>query len=237
MSPATRSRRSTTQRNETPSTTGTPTTNVSPIFSAKTSTVSDTPPTSDNDEDQKATGSTADVKTEEDQVNVKQQQPVRRRSTRNASSLGKRAKSGDSEDELLLSPQKKRSAPIKNCAYVEIEVKTPNNGSLVAVVSSISYQSRQGKCILITASIELAGLPDGTYPGHAQIPFPQAKIGSRVVIEGTETLIGGCASLAECVQNVVTWSGCDISEAVNIQARDDVPSQEMPRSRLSRATG
>lgn len=76
------------------------------------------------------------------------------------------------------------------------------------------FRANPAKCIVITDSIELAGLPDGTYPGHAQIPFNQTKKGSRVVIEGTETLIGGCASLVECVRNLVGWSGYSIAEGV-----------------------
>lgn len=81
-------------------------------------------------------------------------------------------------------------------------------------VATMLFRANPRKCIVITDSIELAGLPDGTYPGHAQIPFNQTKKGSRVVIEGTETLIGGCAGLGECVQNLVAWSGCEVAEAV-----------------------
>lgn len=81
-------------------------------------------------------------------------------------------------------------------------------------VATMLYRSNPNKCILITDSIELAGLSDGTYPGHAQIPFNQTKVGSKVVIEGTDTLIGGCASLQECVQNMMKWSGCNVAEAV-----------------------
>jgi N-acetylglucosamine-6-phosphate deacetylase len=76
------------------------------------------------------------------------------------------------------------------------------------------FRANPGKCIVITDSIELAGLPDGSYPGHAQIPHNQVKQGSRVVIEGTETLIGGCAGLGECVRYLLEWSGCEIAEAV-----------------------
>ncbi|EME88312.1 carbohydrate esterase family 9 protein [Pseudocercospora fijiensis CIRAD86] len=81
-------------------------------------------------------------------------------------------------------------------------------------VATVLFRSNAKKCVLITDSIELAGLPDGTYPGHAQIPFNQTKLGSKVGIEGTETLVGGCASLSECVQNLVKWSECGIAEAV-----------------------
>ncbi|OQO08324.1 hypothetical protein B0A48_06194 [Cryoendolithus antarcticus] len=81
-------------------------------------------------------------------------------------------------------------------------------------MATLLYHSNPARCIIITDSIELAGLEDGTYPGHAQIPFNQTKIGSRVVIEGTETLIGGCAGLGECVANLVKWSGCSVAEGV-----------------------
>ena len=90
----------------------------------------------------------------------------------------------------------------------------PDGNHLHPSVASMLFRANPAKCILITDSIEMAGLPDGTYPGHAQIPFRQTKKGSRVVIEGTETLIGGCASLAECVGNLVGWSGCGIAEGV-----------------------
>lgn len=81
-------------------------------------------------------------------------------------------------------------------------------------VATMLFRANPSKCIVITDSIELAGLPDGTYPGHAQIPLNQTKKGSRVVIEGTETLIGGCAGLGECVQNLIAWSGRGVAEAV-----------------------
>lgn len=90
----------------------------------------------------------------------------------------------------------------------------PDGNHLHPSVATMLFRSNPSKCILITDSIELAGLPDGTYPGHSQIPFNQTKIGTRVVIEGTETLIGGCAGLDECVRKLVKWSGCGVAEAV-----------------------
>lgn len=35
-----------------------------------------------------------------------------------------------------------------------------------------------------------------------------------MTIDGTDTLVGGCATLAQCVRNLVEWSGCGIAEAV-----------------------
>jgi N-acetylglucosamine-6-phosphate deacetylase len=79
---------------------------------------------------------------------------------------------------------------------------------------SLLHRSNPRRSILITDAIELADLPDGTYPGHSQIPFQQVKQGSRATIEGTETLIGGCIPLQQSVRNLMEWSGCGIAEAV-----------------------
>jgi N-acetylglucosamine-6-phosphate deacetylase len=52
------------------------------------------------------------------------------------------------------------------------------------------------------------------YPGHAQIPFNQVKVGNKVTIEGTETLIGTCIGLDECVRNLMKWADIRVEEAV-----------------------
>ena len=62
-------------------------------------------------------------------------------------------------------------------------------------IVSLLYRANPAKCVLVTDSVELAGLEDGVYAGHAQVEGKQVKLGSRVVKEGTDTLIGGCASL------------------------------------------
>ncbi|KAH0259155.1 Metallo-dependent hydrolase, partial [Aureobasidium melanogenum] len=90
----------------------------------------------------------------------------------------------------------------------------PDGNHLDPSVATMLFRANPEKCIFITDSIELAGLEDGIYPGHAQIPFKQRKTGSKVTIEGTDTLVGGCASLQECIQNMMKWSGCNVAEAV-----------------------
>ncbi|KAL5118992.1 hypothetical protein ACEQ8H_003121 [Pleosporales sp. CAS-2024a] len=79
---------------------------------------------------------------------------------------------------------------------------------------SLLHRSNPKRAITITDSIELASLPDGTYPGHSQIPFEQTKAGNRATIAGTDTLIGGCIPLQQSVRNLMEWSGCGIAEAV-----------------------
>lgn len=79
---------------------------------------------------------------------------------------------------------------------------------------AMAYRANPKKAILITDAIELAGLSDGVYPGNAQIAHKQEKKGNRVVLEGTDTLIGSCCGLDECVRNLVKFSGCELAEAV-----------------------
>lgn len=90
----------------------------------------------------------------------------------------------------------------------------PDGEHLHPATVSLLHSTNAKRSILITDSIELASLPDGTYPGHAQIPFEQTKTGTRATIAGTDTLIGGCISLQEGVRNLMKWSGCGIAEAV-----------------------
>ncbi|CAL3972687.1 unnamed protein product [Diplocarpon coronariae] len=78
----------------------------------------------------------------------------------------------------------------------------------------LAYRSSPTHCILITDSIELSGLPDGIHPGHAQIPFKQRKAGNKVTIDGTDTLIGSCIGLDECLRNLMAYAGVTVAQAV-----------------------
>jgi N-acetylglucosamine-6-phosphate deacetylase len=66
----------------------------------------------------------------------------------------------------------------------------------------------------VTDSIELSGLPDGIHPGHAQVPFNQVKAGNKVTIENTDTLIGTCIGLDECLRNLMAWADLKVEQAV-----------------------
>jgi N-acetylglucosamine-6-phosphate deacetylase len=89
----------------------------------------------------------------------------------------------------------------------------PDGIHLHPSVVTLCMRANPRKCIFITDSIELAGLPDGVHPGHGQIPQRQLKQGNKVTIEGTDTLIGSCCTLDECVRNAVAFSGCGLAEA------------------------
>jgi N-acetylglucosamine-6-phosphate deacetylase len=81
-------------------------------------------------------------------------------------------------------------------------------------VAALLYRAAPQRAILISDSIELAGLPDGIYPGNAQIHGNQVKVGAVATMEGTDTLIGAVSTVNEGVKNLIKWSGCNVAEAV-----------------------
>ncbi|PSN68984.1 Metallo-dependent hydrolase [Corynespora cassiicola Philippines] len=108
---------------------------------------------------------------------------------------------------LISLPEKHKPAPPYYTIIADGEHLHPNTVSLL-------HRANPRRAILVTDSIELASLPDGTYPGHSQIPFEQTKSGTRATIAGTDTLIGGCIPLQQSVRNLMEWSGCGIADAV-----------------------
>ncbi|KIW15713.1 N-acetylglucosamine-6-phosphate deacetylase [Exophiala spinifera] len=90
----------------------------------------------------------------------------------------------------------------------------PDGIHLHPAVLTMCMRTDPQKCVFITDSIELAGLLDGVHPGHGQIPGNQYKQGNKVTIEGTNTLIGSCCTVDDCVRNAVAFSGCNLAEAV-----------------------
>jgi N-acetylglucosamine-6-phosphate deacetylase len=83
-----------------------------------------------------------------------------------------------------------------------------------ASVASMLFRVLPAKAILVSDSIELAGLPDGVYPPNSQIRHMQRKVGERVTIEGTDTLVGCCITVGQAVKNMIQWSGCDVAQTV-----------------------
>jgi N-acetylglucosamine-6-phosphate deacetylase len=81
-------------------------------------------------------------------------------------------------------------------------------------VASILFRTAPSRAILISDSIELAGLPDGLYPPNHQILHQQRKVGAKATIEGTDTLIGSCVTVGQGVKNLIEWTGCDVAQAV-----------------------
>ncbi|KAJ6191725.1 hypothetical protein J3E72DRAFT_416396 [Bipolaris maydis] len=108
---------------------------------------------------------------------------------------------------LVSLPETAKVAPPWYTIIADGEHLHPNTVSLL-------YRSSPKRSIVITDSIELASLKDGTYPGHSQIPFEQVKSGTRATIAGTDTLIGGCIPLQQSMRNLMIGTGCSIAEAV-----------------------
>jgi N-acetylglucosamine-6-phosphate deacetylase len=81
-------------------------------------------------------------------------------------------------------------------------------------VASLLFRANPSRAIIISDSIELTGLPDGIYPPNQQIRHKQQKVGHRVTLEGTDTLVGACITMQQAVKNMVEWGACDIAQAV-----------------------
>lgn len=79
---------------------------------------------------------------------------------------------------------------------------------------ALAFRADPLRCIVITDAVELAGLADGVYPGHGQIAHRQLKRRNKVTIEGTDTLVGSCCMLDECVRNLIEMTDCALPEAV-----------------------
>ncbi|KAF2156327.1 carbohydrate esterase family 9 protein [Myriangium duriaei CBS 260.36] len=79
-------------------------------------------------------------------------------------------------------------------------------------VVKLAYTSHPDGLILVTDAMSLLGLEDGTYDwtnGDRII-----KRGSKLILEGTDRIAGGTATLLDCVNNFLNWSGVSIAEAV-----------------------
>ncbi|KAI9644241.1 hypothetical protein NHQ30_007596 [Ciborinia camelliae] len=94
-------------------------------------------------------------------------------------------------------------------------------------IVSLAYRTRPDHAILITDSVELSGLPDGTYPGNSQIPHQQTKVGNKVTISGTQTLVGTCITLDQCVRNLMSWAHIPIWEAVRTVTENVADAMEL----------
>jgi len=91
---------------------------------------------------------------------------------------------------------------------------------------AFAYRANPRRAMLITDATELAGCPDGLYPGNAQNSGQHRKVGGRVTLATTspnninttsaeeETLIGSAAGLDTCVRNLMSSAGCTLAEAV-----------------------
>ncbi|KAK6429950.1 hypothetical protein LTR95_013899 [Oleoguttula sp. CCFEE 5521] len=117
----------------------------------------------------------------------------------------------------------------------------PDGHHLHPSIATLLFHSNPSRCIIITDSIELAGLEDGTYPGHAQIPFNQTKIGSRVVIEDLvyldRTAVSRDHNTAKAAEDSIARPASGTKAAATLQAASDNNMVEEPATAPATTNG
>ncbi|CAI4217430.1 unnamed protein product [Parascedosporium putredinis] len=79
----------------------------------------------------------------------------------------------------------------------------------------IALNAHPAGFILVTDAMHLMGLPDGSYRWANGNDFNNiVKSGTRLVIEGSDTLAGSSITLLDCVNNVVAWTGTSVPDAL-----------------------
>ncbi|KAH7019282.1 N-acetylglucosamine-6-phosphate deacetylase [Ilyonectria destructans] len=79
----------------------------------------------------------------------------------------------------------------------------------------IAYNSHPEGFILVTDAMHLVGLADGSYPWtNGEHTCNIIKKGSKLLLEGSETIAGSSITLLECVNNFLQWSGTSIPQAL-----------------------
>jgi N-acetylglucosamine-6-phosphate deacetylase len=100
------------------------------------------------------------------------------------------------------------SLPVSNSPPPPYYALIADGAHMHPQVASILYKANPSRTMLVSDSTDLTGLPDGHYRGRE-------KRNGAVVIEGTDTLAGSCVSVDQCVRNLMSWTGCNIAEAVH----------------------
>jgi N-acetylglucosamine-6-phosphate deacetylase len=89
-----------------------------------------------------------------------------------------------------------------------------------AAAKALLRAKGKDKLILITDSIEAAGLPDGTYKLGTQPVY--VKNGEARLANGA--LAGSIANMNECVRNAYKYLGLSLNEAVNLASYNPAQS-------------
>lgn len=124
-------------------------------------------------------------------------------------------------------------------SHVPFFTVIPDNVHLHPTILRLCHQANPERCILITDSIELAGLPDAIYPPNEQITYPQRKAGNRATNVADkskgekETLIGSCITLLEGLGNMMESGGVTIAQAARCASTNIAElMQDQSRGRL-----
>lgn len=114
-------------------------------------------------------------------------------------------------------PSSPRKGTGVNGVVKKQETKRPYYGLIVDGIHlhptsvKIAYSAHPVGCVLITDAMHLVGLPDGLYSWGGASSKKILKTGSRLTLEGSDTLAGSAAGLLECVNNFLNWTGAGIA--------------------------
>ncbi|TFB07544.1 N-acetylglucosamine-6-phosphate deacetylase [Trichoderma ghanense] len=79
----------------------------------------------------------------------------------------------------------------------------------------IAFNSHPDGFILVTDAMHLVGLPDGAYPWtNGDTTCNIVKVGSKLLLENSDTIAGSAVTLLECVNNFLQWTGTGIPHAL-----------------------
>lgn len=102
----------------------------------------------------------------------------------------------------------------------EKEMRRPYYGLIVDGIHlhptsvKIAYSAHPAGCVLVTDAMHLVGLPDGLYTWGGASSKKILKTGSRLTLEGSDTLAGSAAGLLECLNNFLNWTGAGIAASL-----------------------
>lgn len=79
----------------------------------------------------------------------------------------------------------------------------------------IAFNAHPDGFILVTDAMHMVGLPDGAYQWtNGDCTNHIVKKGSKLILEGSDTIAGSSTTLIECVNNFLNWSGASIPQAL-----------------------
>lgn len=99
-------------------------------------------------------------------------------------------------------------------------VKRPYYGLIVDGIHlhptsvKIAYSAHPSGCVLVTDAMHLVGLPDGLYSWGGASSKKIQKTGSKLTLEGEDTLAGSAAGLLECLNNFLNWTDAGVASSL-----------------------
>ncbi|KAL1902128.1 N-acetyl-glucosamine-6-phosphate deacetylase [Ceratocystis pirilliformis] len=81
---------------------------------------------------------------------------------------------------------------------------------------ALAYKAHPEGLILVTDAMHLVGCDDGKYEFQmGDEMYKIVKQGSKLLLEGSETIAGSSITLLECINNFIAWTGASVAEALS----------------------